>query len=98
MRTVTMGNDEFILFVRKNQVRKNVPMQQRKENDVLGRRIWEWIIEHDSTALELQPKPQACYWGDQGAFVDEYKLPKVATQFEFNSSILPDLYKYLETL
>lgn len=36
MIRIQMGNDEFILYIRKNS-------HTTKTNDVLGREIWNWI-------------------------------------------------------
>lgn len=85
-----MGNDEFILFVRKNT--KSV-----KTNDVLGREIWTFIMEEDPRAKEIQ-KNQPCRWGSVGIFINDTNLPKTSTQFEFDIRILPDLYSYLLSL
>jgi len=40
MFKVKMGNDEFILFIRKNG-------KSTKTNEVLGREIWNWIKKED---------------------------------------------------
>src|SRR5271156_3049749 len=41
---IRKGNDEFILYIRKNY--RNCPTS----NDVLGRAIWVWISKRDPTA------------------------------------------------
>ena len=38
-KTITMGNDEFILYIRKNY---NCSLT----NDRLGRMIWKWMLEN----------------------------------------------------
>ena len=86
---IVMGNDEFILYIRKRY--PNCSMS----NDVLGRRIWEWIRGQDGRKEE---EDMPCYWGDTGAFVSEDKLPKTATQFSFGNNILPRLYEFLNQL
>jgi len=88
---ITMGDDEFILHIRKNG------FGQGAENPVLGRRIWEWIKRADRNAKKIQ-KDQACRWGDTGSFIGATELPKTATQFQFDEKCLPDLYRFLSTL
>lgn len=89
---IKMGNDEFILYIRKRYP------GCRKSNDKLGRRIWEWIKKQDlNSRKEEENKP--CYWGDTGDFISENSgLPKTATQFSFDSKVLPELYKFLNEL
>ena len=91
MQTIQMGNDEFILYVRKHS--KDCTKSTRE----LGRRIWLWIRDNDSNArkyIESQP----CLWEDTGLFVSEHNLPKTATQFIFDRALLPRLYDYLDTM
>ena len=88
---IIMGDDEFILHVRKNGFGQN------SENPELGRKIWVWIRAHDTGATKIQ-KDQACRWGDAGSFISEDDLPKTATQFKFDEAILPELYRFLSTL
>lgn len=54
---ITMGNDEFILYIRKNY-NCNV------SNPQLGKLIWVWIRYHDSNAQQTE-KDKACKWGDR---------------------------------
>src|ERR1035438_8587 len=44
---ITMGNDEFILYIRNNY--PDCPTS----NHQLGKDIWEWIDEHDATAEQV---------------------------------------------
>jgi transcriptional regulator with XRE-family HTH domain len=90
---INMGNDEFILYIRKN--RPNCTTG----NDRLGRLIWEWIEKRDGTAKQLNDgKSMPCSWNDTGAHIGETKLPKTATQFEFERNLLPELYYHLDAL
>ncbi len=86
---LVMGNDEFILYIRKQHPNCRMP------NDALGKRAWEWIREQGG---QKEGEDEPCYWGDTGTFVSEDKLPKTATQFSFDSSILPRLYEFLNEL
>ena len=73
---IQMGNDEFILYIRKTSV-------CQKTNDHLGREIWKWL--RDKGAVKLyNEKPQPCYWDPVGQSIDEKRLPQDATQFEFD--------------
>ncbi len=90
---IKMGNDEFILYIRKNHEKCST------SNDRLGRLIWEWIKEHDVTAEQLNNgNSELCFWGVTAANIDETKLPKTATQFQFERNLLPELYDHLDAL
>lgn len=88
-----MGNDEFILYIRKRYPLCNIA------TDDLGKRIWVWILEKDKSAVQ-DKEDVPCLWasntGDKN--IDRLRLPKAATQFEFDRNILPDLYSYLDEL
>lgn len=86
---VKMGNDEFILFIRKNFPNCGLT------SDVLGKRIWSWL-SGNATASASQIEPdKPCYWGSQGSFISDIQLPKTAMQFEFNAVVLSELYRFL---
>jgi hypothetical protein len=97
---ITMGNDEFILYIRKNYPKCS------KGNDDLGQRIWGWIRGNDATAYKVDKdgnrddnaEPVSCSWSETDARVVEAKLPYTATQFRFERSLLPSLYEHLEAL
>lgn len=89
---LTMGNDEFILYIRKNFQSCRLP------NDVLGRKIWEWLEKLPSAEARQVESDKECIWGSHGNFVSETRLPKTATQFEFNYCVLPEIYRYLSVL
>ena len=86
-----MGNDEFILYVRKNG------FGQTLTNPTLGKKIWEYIQKLDPTA-KIVERDQPCRWGDKGSFVGERNLPKTATQFEFSEHLLTNIYGFLQEL
>ena len=85
---ITMGNDEFILYIRKNSNTCNI------KNDRLGRIIWKWLRDRGASKIISD---QPCLWGEKADNIDELGLPKTATQFSFDRSLLPDLYKYLDS-
>jgi transcriptional regulator with XRE-family HTH domain len=91
--SIQMGNDEFILYIRKNY--RNCATS----NVDLGKRIWTWIKERDATAAKVgKEEAVPCIWGDTAANIGETKLPIWATQFQFERSLLPSLYDLLDAL
>ena len=86
-----MGNEEFILCVR-----KQFP-GGRLTNDLLGKKIWEEIRRLDPSA-EIVVRDQPCLWGDSPEITSELTLPKTAAQFSFAIEILPAIYAFLGTL
>lgn len=91
MSRIKMGNDEFILYLRKN----NLAVGKNTAN--LGKSIWEWL-QANTHEPSIEEYNVSCYWGDEGEFIDGLDLPKTATQFSFDRSKLPALYDYLDTL
>jgi hypothetical protein len=89
--SIQMGNDEFILYIRKN------PPDCEQTNDWLGKQIWQWIRNADPTAVIVE-EDSPCYWDIQGDAIDRLRLPKTAAQFSFRREILPDLYTFLDHL
>jgi hypothetical protein len=90
--TIKMGNDEFILYIRKNYPKCPVI------NATLGKDIWEWIQKNDPNAVQINDGiPVPTMWNG-GANVNAYKLPQTATQFEFDRTLLVPLYDYLDVL
>jgi hypothetical protein len=88
--TIKMGNDEFILYIRKNYKNCNT------HTDVLGRQISIWFHENINDHQQLGEEP--CFWGSEGEFVSSTGLPKTAMNFEFKRKYLPQLYTYLDSL
>ncbi|MCA1780177.1 MAG: hypothetical protein LC637_12595 [Xanthomonadaceae bacterium] len=86
--SIQMGNDEFILYTRKNF--KNCHIT----NDQLGKTIWHWLQENDPTS-EIIERGQPCMWGSSEVITSEMTLPKTAAQFQFSITILPQLYAFL---
>jgi hypothetical protein len=87
---IKMGNDEFILYIRKTS-------DCEKTNDHIGREIWKWLKKKGANKL-FGEKPQPCYWETTGQSIDKKKLPQDATQFEFDRVILPKLYDFLDKI
>ncbi len=86
-----MGNDDFILYARKNLLATNY------DNAYLGKIIWEKIKELDEKAFIVK-EDMNCIWGDSGEHVNSKILPKTATQFSFNRIILLRIYEFLDSL
>ena len=89
---IVMGDDEFILYIRKQYRDCGIP------NPRLGRLIWERLRELDPTAEKVRERPVRCEWGDTGSFIGERQLPGTATQFRLDRVVLPRLYDYLDEL
>jgi hypothetical protein len=85
---IKMGNDEFILYIRKNYPDCKI------SNDQLGKQIWIWLRDKGASKIL---EDEVCFWETSGASVDANLLPKTATQFEFERRLLPELYSYLDT-
>ena len=81
---IEMGNDEFILYIRKVYNNCLTP------NPTLGRLIWNRLKELDPEAVIIE-KNKPCFWEHIGDSVSEIRLPKTAAQFRFNREILNDL-------
>ena len=86
---ITMGNDEFILYIRKNSDACLLT------NDQLGKKIWQWLRDKGATKVE---EDKTCFWETRGNSVDADLLPKTAAQFKFDRILLPELYSYLDEL
>lgn len=92
-KIIRMGNDEFILYVRKNY--ENCATA----NVDLGKRIWAWIKDHDDAAVKVgKEEAEPCLWGNTAANTGDTKLPVWATQFQFDRLLLPALYEHLDAL
>ena len=89
--SIRMGNDEFILHIRKFYPNCEI------SNDQLGKSIWQWLRDNDSTA-EIVERDQPCNWGDSPQITSETTLPKTATQFRFSIETLPRLFSFLADL
>jgi len=89
--SIIMGNDEFILYSRKQYPDCTI------SNDALGRSIWRWLRAAEPQARKLT-EDEPCYWGNSGTFIADTRLPKTATQFSFDSNVLPRLYAFLDRL
>ena len=85
---IRMGNDEFILHIRKHFQNCEI------SNDQLGKTIWQWLRDNDPTA-EIVERDEPCQWGNSPEITSETTLPKTAAQFRFSINILPRLYEFI---
>lgn len=90
-----MGNDEFILYIRKNY---NCSLT----NDRIGRMIWKWILENskDTNKKKDIEHNVSCLWQKYIRAKKTYgiRLPRTASQMTFNRNLLPKLYDFLDEL
>ena len=93
-KTITMGNDEFILYIRKNY---NCTLT----NDRIGKLVWKWILNNSKGINKTNDieRNVPCLW--QNSRVRKtfgFRLPRTASQMTFNRNILPKLYSFLDEL
>lgn len=97
---ITMGSDEFILYIRKRHQNCQTTTQ------VLGRRIADFMKSkgiYDPDANEGEPlckNEQRCYWmsTENEDFIRSISLPITANQYTFDRALLPELYDFLDEL
>jgi hypothetical protein len=88
---MVMGNDEFILYIRKRYPNCGLSTSE------LGKRIYQQIHQLDPSA-SIVAEDAPCYWGNEGSFVAENRLPKTAAQISFDPHILQRLFGFLDDL
>ena len=88
---MVMGNDEFILYLRKHYPNCGLSTKE------LGKRIYQWIHQADPNARIVEDNAP-CYWGFEGDFVADNRLPKTAAQISFDPNILLQLFNFLNDL
>ena len=87
--SIIMGNDEFILYIRKKSVNCTLT------NDQLSKLIWNWLRENGAKKIE---DDKLSKWSNDANNKDSKGLPQTAAQFEFDRAILSKLYCYLDEL
>ena len=86
-RTIRIGADEIILWLRKNRIANDVP------NDGingLGRRIYNLIVEQLGGRRTDESYPS--YWDETDSRVGQLHLPKTSSQYDISITRLADLY------
>ncbi len=82
---IRMGNDEFILYIRKTK------LGCAKSNEQLGKEIWIWLRDQANGTKTVEDQPCVWEFGQHG-------LPKTAAQFVFDRAQLPELFTFLDSL
>lgn len=106
---ITMGNDEFILYIRKKQLRlaggdekkKKIMFPKDIRNNLLGQEIWSFIRNISDITKEPYSiqEDEPCMWNTTTKCDnDGHELPKTAAQITFNIFLLPAIYKKLDEL
>ena len=83
---IRMGNDEFILYIRKWHPACT------KGNPMIAKEATQWLLRQDPPAQMIEEDKPAI-WGDLHHFP---RLPATAAQFEFDRSLLPALFTHLD--
>ncbi len=92
MATVKLGNDDFILFIRKNQ-RQGGKASVTKNNQ-LGSDIWKFIRD-SKIGDKVNDDSIPCQWNPIECNDEGLGLPKNATQFNIETTKLEILYNKL---
>lgn len=87
---IAIGADELILWLRKNEKAKNVTTKQ------LGLKILKLI---ENLGGKLTKHDERCSWNTDAISetIDEFNLPKTASQYILDSHKLDNLYCELST-
>jgi hypothetical protein len=92
MTTIKLGNDDFILFIRKNQ--RQGGKASLTKNNQLGSDIWKFIRDNKIGA-KVNEDSIPCQWNPIECNDEGFGLPKNATQFNIDTSKLKILYDKL---
>ena len=87
--TIIMGDDEFILYIRKHHPNCN------QFSNILAKQISSWFKEH---SIEPFKNNVPSKWDIIGKNIDPQILPKTAAMFEFDRNLLPKLFDKLDEL
>jgi len=86
-KTIRIGADEIILWLRKNHRTENIP------NDGingLGRRVYDIVVGR--LGGRKVDESMRSYWDETDSHVQQTGLPKTSAQYEINVNQLPALY------
>ena len=92
MSEIKIGNDDFILYIRKNQ--RADGLMSKTKNDRIGRMIWEFIRDN-KFGKKVSEDSVSCIWNPIGCNDDGFGLPKNATQFYIDTSKVEVIYDEL---
>lgn len=93
MGTIRLGNDDFILFIRKNQRKGGKASITR--NNQLGSEIWQFIRDTKIGIKADNGESVPCKWNPIQCNDEGFGLPKNATQFDINISKIKELFDKL---
>ncbi len=88
MKTIIIGTDEIILWIRKNGLLPEIT------NDKLGKKILNLIVGIFSGFKIGDDIP--CVWAtDDDKITNKYNLPRTAAQYEVKLSGLSEIYEHI---
>jgi len=87
--TITIGSDELILWLRKNEKAIGI------SNDTLGNDISTLIQGKYGGSIVQYDQPVHWQADSDSKNIDPYKLPKSTAQYSINTEHLSDLYETL---
>jgi hypothetical protein len=85
-RTIRIGADEIILWLRKNHRAENIP---NDGIDGLGRRIYDVVERLGGSKVDDSVRS---YWDETDSRVQQTGLPKTSAQYDISVNQLPALY------
>ncbi len=90
---IRLGTDELILYIRKRYPSCTLT------NEQISHRVWWWLREHDPESRRMHKgQPQPCLWGAEGPAVGPTLLPSEAPEYQFDRSLLPELFRMLDQI
>jgi hypothetical protein len=91
-KTIIIGADEIILWLRKNNKSINVP---NDEINGLGIKIFELIVDRlgGKKVIDNNPSYWANLMGDKN--IEKFNLPKTSAQYEIDVNKIGELYEEL---
>ncbi len=90
MEKITMGDDEFILYIRKQHKNCEINTQE------FGRQISVWM-KKQGLYEPKDKKEELCLWVGSSN-IDGKNLPEYANQYTFDRSWLPKIYDQLDEI
>lgn len=86
-RTIRIGADEIILWLRKNRIAEEMPNDGATG---LGRKIYDLIVNELNGRKIEDSSPS--FWDATDTHVQQFGLPKSSAQYEINLNQLANLY------
>ena len=89
--TVKIGADELILWLRKNNIARNVPNDQING---LGVQIYRLLVD-ELHGVKTEENVTSLWNCNDENTIGQYLLPQTSAQYEIAIEKLPDLYRAL---